>query len=299
MGIFARSVFALASVIAVLAGCNASGTASSIPSSVAASRVSPDTGNRPPEVFNQVLPYPCYSSPCPTDFEVVFKGNVTGDIPPNEPINVHENAFCPPSGSTPCSPTATYNPTANTTTLEYSGPTLYHNRVSGRPGVHFGVGAATNFGSIKSLEASSYWTYPSSPAIQVPIVSINSKQPAKSKKWQYAVVYVAGTTTQSGGDEYQTWNEIAYVPKGANDTGAQPRFTFANYGSQPIYVTSSGIVVGLPVPKDKLCVKNPTCPEDLKMLANLQENGFPPPGSSGSPFIKLQFPPPSVLKPQK
>lgn len=298
MGISVRFAFALIAAAAVVA-CNSPGTTNSVPGSAAVSRVSPDTANRPPEVFNQVLPYPCYSTTCPTDFEVVFKGDVTGDIPPNEPLSLHENAFCPPSTSTSCAPTATYNPTTNTTTLEYSGPTLYQNRTSGKPGVHFGIAAARNYSSIKSLETASYWTYPSSPAAQMPIVSINSKQPAKSKKWQYAVVYIAGTTVKGGGNEYETWNEIAYVPKGGNKAGAQPRFTFANYGSQTIYVTNAGVVLGLPVPKDKLCLKDPTCPEDMKMLANLQEDAFPPPGSSSSPFIKLQFPPASVLKPHK
>jgi hypothetical protein len=284
---------------AFLGGCGGNSSASAAPPvGFSSSRVSPDnTGNHPAEIFNQILPYPCSSSvPCPTDFEVTFRGNVTSDIPSNEPINIHENAFCPePSGSTSCAPTVTYNPSSNTTTVEYSGSTLYQNRFSGAPGVHFGMLAGQNKKTnIKSLEAASYWTYPSSPAAPEPIVSVSSNEPAKSSGWKYAVVYVAGSISRNGGSTYATWNEIAYVPKGSK----QPQLTFTNYGTQTIYVASSGIVLGQSVPTDKECLKNPACPENLTLLGNLQEVNFPPPGASGSPFVALQHPP-RTLKPHK
>lgn len=256
-------------------------------------------GNRPTEIGNWILPYPCYSGqPCPTDFEVTFKGNVTADIPSNEPLDVHENAFCNPSGTLSCAPTVTYNASSNTTTVEWSGPILYHNRADGRTGVHFGILASQDQDTrIKSLEESSEWTYSSSGPAPMPIVSINSKQPKSSSNWKYAVVYVAGTTNPSGGSEYATWNEIAYAPKAGAASSAQPNLTFANYGTKTIYVTSSGIVTGLSVPTDKECLTNPACPENLTLLGNLQADGFPPPGSASSPFQKLQKPP-KVLKPK-
>ena len=265
--------------------------------------VHPDksSGNRPAELWNEILPYPCYSGQaCPTDFEIIFKGNVTADIPPNIPLSTHENAFCPASGSG-CDPSVTYNASSNTTTVEYSGPTVYHDRVGGAAGVHFGMMAARNYTTnIKALAQSTEWTYPSSQAAPEPVVSINSSQPKTSKSWKYAVVYVAGTTSKSGGAEYATWDEISYVPKTTpGSSGQQPQFTFKNYGSQTIYVTSSGGVFDLPVPTDPECLKTPACKENLTLLAELEQVNYPPPGSGSSPFVSLQTPPKRVLKPAK
>jgi hypothetical protein len=297
---FCGLLLALSSIC--VTGCNSAPNASGLPGSVNSVNVSPDKmkGNRPGEIFNQILPYPCYSGqPCPTDFEVIFKGNVTSDIPSTEPLDVHENAFCNPSGTQSCAPSVTYNSSTNATTVEWSGPVVYHNRRDNAPGVHFGIIAGQNQKTnIKALEESSEWTYTSSGPMPMPIVSINSKQPKSSSNWKYAVVYVAGTTNPTGGTEYATWNEIAYVPK-ADDAGSgQPKLTFANYGNKTIYVTSSGIVTGLPVPTDPGCLKDPACPENLELLGNLDAIGFPPPSSASSPFVPLQHPP-KVLKPQK
>jgi hypothetical protein len=255
--------------------------------------------NHPAEIFNQILPYPCPpSGPCPTDFEVIFNGNVTGDIPPSEGINTHENAFCSPSGGS-CAPTVTYNSSTNTTTVEYAGPTLFANRRDDLPGVHFGMVAGQNQKtSIKTFENQSFWTYPSSPPANQPIISINSAQPASSSNWAYAVVYLAGTTSPSGPTQYETWNEIAYVPSTANST-QQPKFTFKNYGQQTFYVTSSGIALNQAVPTDPTCLTNPACQENLELLGNLDALGYPTPGESGSPFVPLQFAPKGVLKPSK
>jgi hypothetical protein len=260
------------------------------------------TGNRPAELWNEILPYPCYSGQvCPTDFEIIFKGNVTADIPPNIPLSTHENAFCQVSGSG-CDPSVTYSSSSNTTTVEYAGPTLYHNRVGGAAGVHFGMTAARNYTTnIKALAQSTEWTYPSSQAQSQPVVSINSTQPKTSKAWKYAIVYVAGTTSKSGGAEYATWDEISYVPPKTTpgSSGQQPKFAFKNYGSQTIYVTSSGGIFNLPVPTDPECVKTPACKENLALLAQLEQVDYPPPGSGSSPFGSLQYPPKKVLKPTK
>jgi hypothetical protein len=284
----------------VLSGCNVSQSSTIGSAPIAApAHVVPTTSNAPAEIFNQILPFPqpCQngSGPCPDNFEVTFQGNQTGNIPSNEPLNLHENAFCNPSGSGNCQPTVTYTASTNTTTVEWSGPVLYHNRVSGKPGVHFGILAARDStASIKSLEQASYWSYPSTPENPEPIISVNSKQPAKSSNWKYAVVYLAGSTTP-GGSEYASWTEIAYVP---NSSGEQPQFTFTNYGKQTIYVTSSGIVLDQSVPTDPACLKSPDCPENMTLLGDLQEVNYPPPGQPSSSFVALQFPPASKLKPK-
>jgi len=301
MRILIRSLYALVATatFAATAACNTSSQGALGPAVSTGSEKVPSGSNVPAEIFNEILPYPCYpsgTSPCPTDFEIVFAGNQTADIPTNEPLSVHENAFCPVSGSGACDPTVTYNPSSNTTTVEYSGTTLYHNRTSGQPGVHFGMMKAQNFTTnIKKLQLGTYWTYPSAPQNPVPVVSINGTQPKTSKNWKYAIVYVAGTTSPKGGSEYATWNAIGYVPNGSN----QPQFTFKNYGSQTIYVTSSGIVLNQPVPTDPDCLKTPICSENLAILADLQEVNFPPPGSPSSPFVELQYPPRSKLKPMQ
>jgi hypothetical protein len=297
-----------AAIVIILIGCNSSGGGPGIApaTQTASSRILPDAKmNRPAELFNQILPYPvpCQngSGPCPTDFEVFFAGNVTQDIPPSEPLNVHENAFCNPSSSPPdCSPSITYDPSHDWTVVEWSGSTLYHNRVSGAPGVHFGIMAAQNYKTnVKKLELNSEWTYSSSYTNPQPIVSINSKQPAYSTSWKYAVVYLAGTTTKgSTASDYATWSEIAYAPPPILTSYQQPQFTFTNYGTKPIYVQSSGIVYDLAVPTDPECQKTPACPENVELLGELQEEGYPPPGSKSSPFVPLQYPPAAVLKPK-
>jgi len=296
------AALACVGVLLAAAACNVAQTpaVSGADAGVAPSHIVATTGNKPAEIFNQILPYPapCQygSGPCPTDFEVVFKGDVTKDIPPNEPLNVHEDAFCNPSQSQYCSPTVTYNPSSNTTTIEWSGPTLFHNRTSGQPGVHFGLMAGQDYKTkVKQFEASSEWTYASTPAQPQPIVSIAGKEPVKSANWKYAIVYVAASTKQ-GAAQYATWSAVPYVASGSQQ---QPRFTFSNYGSQTLYVSSSGIVINVPVPSDPECLKTPACPENQAILAALQEVNYPPPGSSSSPFVKMQYPPPAVLKPRK
>jgi hypothetical protein len=212
----ASYAFAAAAVLVAATACNTSQQIPGVSNVAAQAGVYHDktSGNRPAELWNEILPYPCYSGQeCPTDFEIIFKGNVTADIPPSIPLSTHENAFCPASGSG-CDPSVTYNASNNTTTVEYSGPTLYHNRVARAAGVHFGMISARNYTTnIKALAQSTEWTYPSSQPAPEPVVSINSTQPKTSKSWKYAVVYVAGTTSQSGGAEYATWDEISYVPK--------------------------------------------------------------------------------------
>jgi hypothetical protein len=304
--ILIRASYALAAVatLAVSTACNASSPGVLSPVASTGAQKVPRASNVPAEIFNEILTYPCNSSgtsTCPIDFEIVFAGNQTADIPSNEPMSVHENAFCPVSGSSGCDPSVTYNASNNTTTVEYSGSTLYHNRASGKPGVHFGMMKAQNFQTnLKQLQLATYWTYASAPNNPVPVISINAPQPKSSKNWKYAIVFVAGSTAKTGGVQYGTWNEIAYVPKATpGSRQQQPKFTFKNYGSQTIYVQSSGVILDQPVPTDPTCLKTPACTENQKLLAALQEVNYPPPYYSGSPFTALQHPPQKVLKPME
>ena len=259
----------------------------------------------PTEIINQFNSLP-ETGPQPTNFEVVLSGNMVAAIcgptnPPclDQPLYGPYNPFCPPSQgpNNPCYPTVTYDPATNTTTVTYSGPTLYENIPGHTNYYHFGLFATpTSSASVKGLELDSYWSYPSSPNNPQPMVSINWKGFAKSApKWTYAEVFVSVSLTPGGPVAYGTWNELGYVAKGSQ----QPHFTFTNYGTQTLYVVSSGIIPNQPVPSDPDCAKNPSCPENMNILNILNFAGSPPPGDPNSSFIPLTYPPAKVLKPTR
>jgi hypothetical protein len=267
-------------------------------------------GHGHPEIINQfnTVPNPSIQ---PTNFEIVLKGNLVTAIcgasnPPcaDEPLYGPYNPFCPPSQgpNNPCYPIVTYNPTSNTTTVTYAGPVLYDN--TGTPGdYHFGLFATPGeTGWLGTVEASSYWSYPSSPNSSQPFVSINQKTGADSiddslaaAPQAYAEVFISVSLKPGGPVAYGTWNDIAYTPLSTR----QPHLTFTNYGTQVLYVTSSGIILNQPIPTDPQCLQNPACPEDMQILSTLNFTGSPPPGDPGSQFIPLQFPPAKILKPTK
>ncbi len=261
----------------------------------------------PPEILNQFNTVPSGQEQ-PTNFEIVLKGNLVTAIcgasnPPcaDEPLYGPYNPFCPPSQgpSNPCYPTVTYNPTSNTTTVTYSGPVLYDN-TSVPNDYHFGLFATPNQGGwLGSVEATSYWSYPSSPNNAQPFVSINGKATGDeifgAGTLAYAEVFISVALKPGGPVVYGTWNDVSYMSTGSN----QPVLTFKNFGSQVLYVASSGIILNQPVPTDPECQQNPACPEDMQILSTLNFAGSPPPGDPGSQFIPLKKPPAKILKPTK
>jgi hypothetical protein len=284
----------------------------SLPIGVAATQFNQNYESCPPppvEIINQFNRVP--AGPTPTNFEIVLKGNLVQALcgptnPPclDQPVYGQFNPFCPPSQgpNNPCYPTVTYNSANNTTTVTYSGPGLYQN-IPNKPGLyHFGIFATpyTGTGSLKPLSITSYWSYSGQSriggqsSVAQPSISINPPPPqGGSSSWAYAEVFVAAALTPSGPAAYGTWNYVPYNPQGS----AQPKLTFTNWGSQPLYVVSSGIVPGLSVPTDPACFTNPSCPENMSILGILNFAGSPPPGESGSPFVPLTYPPPNVLAP--
>jgi hypothetical protein len=200
----------------------------------------------------------------------------------------------------------TYNPTSNTTTVSYSGSTLYDN--TGNPGdYHFGLFANPQDNgqhNLTSLRLACYWSYPSAPNSPSQCVSINTKDKGKgglgvlhssSSGSAYAEVYASFALSPGGPAVYGTWNDIPYRPDGS----LQPELTFANYGTQPLYPVSSGIILNIAEPTDPLCATNPACPEDMTILGTLNFTGSPPPGFPNSQFVPLTQGPPKVLKPIK
>jgi hypothetical protein len=286
----------------------------------ALARTAPDAGkkkqkrHRPTEIFNQFDTPPAASQQQPTNFEIVLSGNVVAALCGSttapcldQPVFGPYNPFCPPSQgfNNPCYPTVTYNPTSNTTTVMYSGPTLYLNE-PGYPGlVHFGLLATPSQpNSLYGLVLSSYFSYSTlhhkrgrtTSTSQQPIVNVEWKSNVQeSSNWAYAEVFIDVALKPGGTPTYGTWNDVAYVPKGT----AQPQLTFTNYGKQTLYVISSGIIPGQPVPTDPECQTDPACPENMTILGILNYAGSPPPGLPSSAFIPLKYPPAKVLKPTK
>jgi hypothetical protein len=259
-------------------------------------------GVSPAEICPSPSPAPVlmgntYQSPPPgnpTDYEIVFSGDVANDISrgPYWPIF---NPFCPPSNGYGCFVNVTYNPKSNTTVAEYSGTALYLNdpNCAFQPCYHFGILG----NGAQVLKERVEWTYPSNRAVAWNLVNVNlAKEIKLSTKWSYATVFVSASLTPSENSVVGSWYEIGYVPKGTT----QPKFTFTNYGKQTLYVQSSGIILNQPVPTDPACQQvNPPCAEDLSILQSLNFAGNPPPGYSNSQFVPLQYPPPSVLYPKK
>ena len=261
-----------------------------------AAPVGPDTQTHPTEIGNWWVLAPPPSYPAPTDFEVVFTGDVTGDIPANEPLWGIYNPFCPPAGpSHPCPPTVTFNPTANTTTVEYSGTTLYQNNAPPHQNqYHFGLLRGTTGSNIKCFTRTTEWTFASAPPVPTPFVNVANCNKHKGKgKTMYAIVYIEASfqpITPSSPPTFGGWYEIGYQSSGSQ----QPKFTFSNGGKIPIYVGISGIILNQPVPGGA-CLKTPICSANMKLLQQLNFGGEPPPGQPGSQFIPMTYPPPSQL----
>ena len=222
-----------AMLAASLAGCYGSSSSTALQpglqQSVASVSHETKTQKRaaPPEIINQFVSVPPGTA-TPTNFEIVLKGNLVNAIcgpsnPPclDQPLYGPYNPFCPPSGG-PCYPTVTYNPSTNTTTVEYSGPTLYQNIPGHTNYYHFGLFAGpSSTGSVKGLEVTSYWSYASSPNVPQPIVSINSGNTLqKSANWAYALVFIAVATSPKGPAVYGTWNDSRLHPERLQPTEA-------------------------------------------------------------------------------
>jgi hypothetical protein len=141
--------------------------------------------------------------------------------------------------------------------------------------------------------------------VDVPVVNVSAPGAPRSSfdiedsasKFRYAVVFLEASLQSSGPSTYGSWFALSYIPKGNN----QPKFSFTNFGQQPVYVdlAHTGIVLNLPVPKDPACKYDPACKENEAFLQTLNLNGMPPPGSPSSPFKPLQYPPPQILQPTK
>ena len=300
---FAIAVAAIAAGV-ILSGCQ-NGTNNIISGGQEAAQggKGPASYYFPVELWNGFVNIPPASGPQPTDFEIIFQGNVTSDFPsPLEPGYGVYDPFCPTTQV--CNNmTVTYNSSSNTTTFEWSGSTLYHNLGSNHPNeVHFGILNGPGGTYVKCLNWYTEWTFPSSPPEITPVINVCNKKKVKSKAAAaaptvFATVFVetsfspinASNPATSG-----TWIDIPYTQlKGS----AQPELEYTNNTNQPIYTANSGIVLNQSYPTDSECLKNLYCTENVNDLEQLNYEGMPPPGSASSPFVPLVKPPPSVIQP--
>lgn len=285
---------------ALAAGCQNTGV-TSFSNAVQPAATHPDKTKKayywPPEVWNGWVTRPS-PGPSPVDFEIVFKGNVTADIPTPVPGYGVYDPFC----ATTCanSVKVAYNATSNTTTAEWSGSTLYQN-IPGYPNeVHFGILNGPGGADVKCHKYYTEWTFTSASPQVTPVLNLCGhkrvqSQAAASAPTVFATVYVetsfspitAGNPATSGG-----WYDVPYTQLNGS---AQPKFKFINSTSQTIYTGNSGIVLNQAEPSDSECLKTLYCDENIKNLELLNYSGMPPPGSSGSPFVPMQYPPPSKL----
>jgi hypothetical protein len=296
----APALAAAALVAELCAGCGGS-TGAAVPQ-FSSSRIVPLAALSGPNIFtNHDAPGPGgssgpFTSATPSAVVVRFRGNVSKYISAAD-LSHPFNPFCAPSYSYGCPITVGYQPSTNTTASTYTGHPFDPNGnglPSQGPTIHVGIAASGQ----QNYDTSVALMYGAS---QKPVpsyfVSVNpAKLVKQAQTWAYAQVYISASLKPGANPVLSLWKEIGYVPGGSD----QPKFTFKNYGTQTLYVQSSGIILNQPVPTDPACRKLvPLCKEDYSILASLNFTGSPPPGFSGSQFVPLQYPPAKVLKPEK
>jgi hypothetical protein len=116
---------------------------------------------------------------------------------------------------------------------------------------------------------------------------------ASKTKYRYALVFLAASFKPSGPATFGEWYFVPYTPNGSQ----QPTLTFTNGGRKPIYVSSSGIILNLRVPKDPDCQTDLLCSDNISLLHAENATDYPPPGSPHSKFKPLDNPP-TILYPQ-
>jgi hypothetical protein len=237
----------------------------------------------PSEFFNEFDWAPATPVPGPTNFEIMFAGDATCLIPQQ---NQNDHSTDPFKGANPI--TTTYDPISNTTTVSYSGSAL-------KPGQRYHFGLNQGFAPTPPLQVvGKMWTYATAAPAPLPIVTVTPPLPLTGP-FLYAIVYLEAAF-QPGGQTYGSWYEVPYSSSGTTAT-TQPTMTYSNFGTQPLYISNTGIQVGLPVPTSKACATDPTCNANTKLLKDLDFKKTPPPGQPGTKFVPITSPPPAVLQP--
>lgn len=230
-------------------------------------------GSARAEVYNQFCTAP--SSYNADEFIIVFKGDITGEIstsatnsdPLLNPFTYVKNNITLTGTS---NVTASYDSTANTTTVTYSGtnPILstYTFNYGAKP--HFGLdgshGANITGGGPAFQVISQTWgdTTNSGNTTATPSLSVDVKNPPSSGPVDYIVFYANVT---SAGATTGQWFELPFT------LNTSPQLTLTNYTGSSETLSNAGYFIS----------------DTLIPLDNLNFGLTPPPGSSNSPFAPL------------
>ncbi len=239
----------------------------------------------PAEFFNEFDYAPTQPTPGPTNFEIVFAGNVTCQIPPQNQTDTATDPFTNPNPIT-----IVYDNAPNTTTVTYSGSAL-------TPGKQYHFGLNQGFAPNPPLQiVSKTWTYANNAPSPLPVVSVAGPAVPPGASAKYAIIYVEASFAPPGqGVVYGSWYEVPYIPEGRE----QPELSFYNYiKGQIIYITNSGIQWFLSIPASKTqCIQSPDCKINTQLLNRLNPKDEPPPGQPNSKFKPIVPAPPSILQP--
>lgn len=166
-------------------------------------------------------------------------------------------------------------------------PIPLHTDSSGNRYLHSGLdrGSASLTGVVP-IYKKWIWTQTNPPqSLTIPITAALAKRLGVQKRAQYAALFIA--TGKSGAPDASTptgtWYMLSYQ-------GTTPQFTLSNNGPDTITLPAggSGIVTGITPPSQTQCDETPNCYETV--LDTLNDQGYPEPGQTGSPFITLKLP---------
>ncbi|HEX4077291.1 MAG TPA: hypothetical protein VHX61_00245 [Rhizomicrobium sp.] len=165
-------------------------------------------------------------------------------------------------------------------------PVPLHADIDGNLYVHSSLDEGTpSLTGIQPLYRKWIWTQ-TNPAqsLIVPDLAAMDAAEGVQKKPKYAVLFIqTGGTGQPDADTPTgSWYLLSYQ--------GSPKFTLSNNGLDPISlpVGQSGIVTGVAGPSEEQCEKTPDCYQTI--LETLNDQGYPEPGTEGSPFTPIKLP---------
>lgn len=265
----------------------------------------------PHDLFNEFdLPVldPATHTYGPDGLEIDFQGNVC----PNIPAQYVQDAGINPFYALELYETSIGGPVVTSTfTCTYDGtithalwaggtipvplpaagwPIPLHTDSSGNRYLHSGLDrGAPSLTGIVPLYKKWIWTQTGqTQSLTIPITAALAHRLGVQTKPLYAAIFIATAGAQPDATSPTgTWYMLSYQ--------GTPVFTLSNNGPDPITLPAggSGAVIGIKPPSQTQCDETPDCYETL--LDTLNDQGYPEPGQTGSPFTILKLP--SQLEP--
>jgi hypothetical protein len=262
--------------------------------------------NYPPSVIinGSIAPMldPATNTYGPNAIETVYAGNVCANIPAQYVQDEGPDTFWAlwqyeqSIGGTPVTPgfNCTFDGSASHAqwyggTLPYPAPSkgwplpLPLDPNNNEPLFHVGGNSGSAINNLQPLYQNLIWTQTGTvQSVMVPMAAAQAVSVSQTGNNMYAVIYLVTTVNNS---TVGTWYETPYA---ASRNAKQAKFRLANNGPQTIPLVSGGIVTGITPPTPQQCAITPNCYQVL--LDALNNQGFPPPGSQGSPFTPIKLP---------